>query len=230
METIQKPNPPRRHHYLPIKYQSGFCRDSLLWLFDRKTTTIRNAHPKNTCLESHYYSLQDKDGNRNTELETVFSKVEGATWPLIEKLEKNEQLSLIERTHLAEFVTLMRFRTPEFERAYNELTEGTMRLRTQHAFSSVEDTEKILNLEPKESRVTAHELYDFVQNDEYKITAHRNASLTSLLHLVSELTPEIMTLWWKVIHADAATSFITTDAPFILLPPKDFKAYGIRGY
>jgi hypothetical protein len=226
----QNINQPKRHHYLPQKYQEGFCRDGSLWLFDRKLGQFRNQTPINTCLERHFYSVEDGEGKKDAELEIVNAKVEGLAWPLIEKLESRQPLSLEERTHFAEFVTLMRFRTPEFERAYNEMSEGLMRRFTKDIFSSVEQTEKILNQEPKEERVTPQEIYEFVQSDEYRINVHRNASLKTMVDLVTELTPEIMALSWMIIHATPETSFVTTDAPFVLLPPRDFKAHGIRGY
>ena len=124
----------------------------------------------------------------------------------------------------------MWFRTPEFERAYNEMSEGLMKRITKDLFSSLDRTEEILRQEPKEERVTAEEIYQFVQSDEYRINFHRNASLRTMADLVTELTPEVMALNWAVVHATLDTSFVTTDAPFVLVAPNDFRSRGMVGF
>ncbi len=55
---------PKRHHFIPKRYLEGFCRDGFLSVYDREKGEYRRQTPKNTALQTHYYSLEDEHGRR----------------------------------------------------------------------------------------------------------------------------------------------------------------------
>ena len=84
---------PKRHHYLPQFYLKGFCRNEHLWVYDREKNEIRRQTPINTAIQTHYYSFENKDGEKNTEIESFLSEIEGLTKPILGKISNKLDIS-----------------------------------------------------------------------------------------------------------------------------------------
>ena len=92
---------PKRHHYLPQFYLENFCQNDGFWVFDREKNEFRQQTPKNTALKSHYYSAEDQDGAKHTEIELLLSRIEGHAKLVIAKLHARDTISKDEKKELA---------------------------------------------------------------------------------------------------------------------------------
>jgi hypothetical protein len=190
--------------------------------------------PRSTAVRNDYYSFVDALGNKDTTIENpVLSGIEGATIPVIRKLEERQEISLDDRMVLSLFVTLMLVRTTTFERTHNEMGEQLHKFRNRHLFSSPGAVAEMMKTLPEAMNTpdapTAQEIYEFVKDDEYTVKFHRNASLEMMLGLAIELTPVIAGLGWIIGHAASDAAFVTSDAPFVISPPPDWPFPDISG-
>src|SRR3972149_6577246 len=95
---------PKRHHYLPQFYLEGFCRDDLLWVYDRDEKEYRQQTPQNTAVQKYYYSFENDNGERDAEVEGLLSLVETYTKPIIDKINNRESIDGNEKETLSIFI------------------------------------------------------------------------------------------------------------------------------
>lgn len=230
---------PKRHHYLPEFYLKGFSRDKVLFVYDRELNEYREQNPKDTAVISHYYTLKDDEGKKNTEIETVLSQLEGDSKPIIEKLEKGETISEMDKECLSVFVSVLMNRVPDFEKSVNKVGEKLLEMTSNMLFcdeerikSSIDqyekDTGKKMDISPKK-------LFEAHKEGKFKYVINRNLSLNIMLKTSLDIAHYFKQMDWLLLHAPHMTSFITTDNPFVLIPPENLKSsvYGagiaIRG-
>jgi hypothetical protein len=104
----------KRHHYVPISYLRYFCaEDGMLSVYrkDEPLTVFRQA-PQNTAFHKYYHSQPLPNGkmDHNT-LEDLFSTLEDDWPPLIERLQRGENVN-DSLEYLLTFVGLQRVRVP----------------------------------------------------------------------------------------------------------------------
>jgi hypothetical protein len=217
-------NKPKRHHYLPQFYLNFYCRGGGLWLFDRERREYRQQTPKNTALKQHYYSTEATDGEKDTRIEELLSIVEGHAKIVIDKLVAREAITHNEKEELAIFVAFMIGRVPGFEKSVNEVHEQLIRHMCEVAFSDEARVQAIMDDRERDTgekpEVSAKDLVNFQKRGEYDIGIHRNASLELMLSLSMDLANYFQQMDWCVHHAPSKSTFITTDNPFVLIPPK----------
>mgnify|MGYP001161390673 CR=1 FL=1 len=218
---------PRRHHYPPRFYLNGFSRDDLLWIYDCELNEIRQQTPINTAVERDYYSIEDEDGNRNNAVEEYLSTVEDKARTAIQRLEAGENLNDDLRTHLSIFMALLLARTPVFEGAFNEHTQGKLRTLLKEMLS---DTEKakihfqdFAKKTGEELPVTPEKLVEFVSDDKnYEIDIHPVARIHSMLAAADSIHLKFFELRWNILHAQRDTSFLCSNNPCVILfHPRD---------
>ncbi len=74
------------------------------------------------------------------------------------------------------------------------------------------------------SDLTPEKIVEAAQNtDRYSIQFSSGESIKSMLSLLPRIGPMIGDMTWTVVHAPANKSFVTSDEPFVLLPPPDYK-------
>lgn len=224
---------PKRHHYLPEFYLKGFSRNKILFVYDRELNEYREQTPKDTAVISHYYTLKDDEGKKNLEIETFLSQLEGDTKPIIEKLEIGETISEEEKNVLSIFVSFLMNRVPDFEKSENDLHKKLIQMmgdmmfcdekRTKSVMDQYEqDTGKKLDVSPKE-------VFDFHKSVPHEYKIHRNLSLETMCKVSFDIANYFRQMDWRLLRAPHETSFITTDNPFVLLPPANHKSniYGV---
>ncbi len=82
---------PKRHHFVPRMLQKQFINaDGGLWTFDyrRPTKGVWCAKMDALLLQGHLYSHVRKDGSKDLELESFFSRLESEATPIVEKIIK----------------------------------------------------------------------------------------------------------------------------------------------
>lgn len=218
-------NEPKRHHYVPQFYLKNFADSAeRIWVYDRKTKEYRHQNVKDTALKNHYYRVE-KGGKYHTEVEKLLSEIEGLAAAAILKLENHEPLTENDRLHICLFVALQKTRVPDFEKGTNEMEEKMYRRITKELFSSVEVAEEAINKYKDEvaaiggGSVDAQQLFEFVQEDRYRVEIPRQNTIRAMLKIADHLMPYFMQMDWILLRAADGAAFITTDNPFTIFPP-----------
>lgn len=183
---------------------------------------------KDTAVMTHYYTLKDDEGKKNAMIETFLSQLEGDAKPIIEKLEISKGISEEEKELFAIFVSFLMNRVPDFEKSVNKIHEQIIKMMSNMMFQDEEraksvideyeqDTGKKMDISPKK-------LVDFHKNIPVKYKIHRNVSLEEMLKTSLEIAHCFKQMDWLLLHAPHITSFITTDNPFVLIPPVNHKS------
>ena len=225
---------PKRHHYIPQFYLRGFCRDDYIWVYDRNLNKYRRQTSANIGLQKHYYTFETPDGEKDTKIENMLSQIEGYSKPIIDKINSKEKIDNDEKSSLSVFIGFQSTRIPEFRKSFDDMSEQMMKFVNQMLVSDEARTEKLLkNYEEKTGKrteLTVKDFREFIIGDEYTIEFHDNWSLGSMLYSGFELSKYFLQMDWLILYAPDKTSFITSDAPFVLIPPNDYdpkRPYGV---
>ncbi|MBP7527333.1 MAG: DUF4238 domain-containing protein [Syntrophorhabdaceae bacterium] len=227
-------NGPKRHHYLPQFYLEGFCRDGYLWVFDRETSEFRRQTPVNTAIQKHYYTVEDKDGKKDTSIEAFLSEIEGASKPVIQKIEAKEQISDDDKYAMSVFIAFLMHRVPDFEKSVNKIGEHMIKHMADVMFSDEERAELMMKRYAEdrggdESEMSAKDLVAFHKSGAYKIDMHRNVSLRCMLNMSTDIANLFFQLDWILFHVPKKSSFVTSDSPVFIIPPVDWNANTVYG-
>jgi hypothetical protein len=226
-------NNPKRHHYLPQFYLRNFCRDGLLWVYDRERNEYRQQTPINTAIENQFYTAIGPDGEKHTHIEKFFSFIEGETKPIIEKIDNGQKIDPNEKGMLATFISFLKVRVPNFEKTVNEANEKMIKKVNQFMFSSEEQTaaliKKVEETTGKRQDISPKDLMDFVQGDRYTMNFQRELYLSTMIEMGQKMVMYFLSMDWLFLQSPSTSSFITSDSPFILIPPTDFDPKGFYG-
>ncbi|MCU0893328.1 MAG: DUF4238 domain-containing protein [Rhodospirillales bacterium] len=117
----------KRQHFVPemhLKHFVGTDPHGHVWTYDAKTGSVRSSTPKNTAIESYFYSFINIDGKMDTRVEQHLSDVESKASPTYEELlSEHVPLQTQGRADFANFLALMYVRTPGF-RCHKIRTRG----------------------------------------------------------------------------------------------------------
>lgn len=214
---------PKRQHFLPRFYLAGFGRNGFLAVYDRKQNQIRLQKPEDTGVIGHFYTSEDEQGQKRYELEQTLSEVESSAAPLIRKLESKEPLLPEEREHLAVFIALSMFRTPDLVDSLKLANGQMVKQMARFSFGTLEKARRLVRNHPdcpeseEELEKTAERLVKFVESDDYDVETHHQWALGMSLNMFSAIAPILVARNWLVLHSDSEKrSFITSDAPLIL--------------
>lgn len=227
-------NGPKRHHYLPQFYLEGFCRDGYLWVFDREANQLRRQTPVNTAIQRHYYTVEDKEGKRNTSIEGFLSEIEGASKPVIQKIAAKEEISDDDKYVLAIFIAFLMHRVPDFEKSVNKIAEHMIKDMANVMFSDERTAEQMMkryaeDAGDNEPDVSAKDLVALHKSGAYKINIHRNASLRCMLNISTDIANLFFQLDWIFFHAPKKNSFVTSDSPVFIIPPVNWNPNTVYG-
>jgi len=131
-----KSKEPRRHHYLPQWYQTGFAdTDGRLWLYDRKAQTYRKAHPRYVCCEKDLYTI-DPDGIQDQRIEReILQLIDGQGASAVRFLAGGARLDREWSESFSIFMAVLITRTPAFRSMMSQMYKATgeeiMRIMTK---------------------------------------------------------------------------------------------------
>lgn len=224
----------KRHHYLPQFYLEGFTdTEGLLWVYDREQKKLRKQPPKDTAVQGYYYAFTDKHGNKRNDIEEFFSRVESETKPLLEKIDQGDLPSTEEKLTLAVFVGFQKTRVPDFEKSVDEAGEKMIKRMNEFMFQSEETaSQTVRGFEAKTgSRLKCEpkDLVEFVQSGEYAIEFPREHSIKLMMDLGMDMVGPLVQMNWTFIQAPGRSSFISSDNPFVLVPPSEWDPKGFYG-
>lgn len=224
---------PKRQHYLPQFYLKNFCRDGLLWVYDRETNEYKQQTPLNTALQNQYYTALTPDSKKTTEIEKFLSVIENLAKPVITKIDSKKPISPQEKEALATFISFLKTRVPDYGKSVNEMFEKTMKKINLLMFSSEKQTAEVIKKYEEDTGqkigLSPKSLMDFVQGDRYKLGISKEWRLEMMMSLGAELIRYFLNMDWLFLEAPTKSSFITSDNPFVLVPPKDYDPKGFYG-
>ena len=222
---------PKRHHYLPQFYLKNFCKDGFLWVYDRDNDEYRQQTPINTAVKKKYYTAIGLDGKSHNEIEFVLANIEGETKHIIEKIIEKKFIDLEEKCILAIFIAFLYVRVPEFEMEINELTEKFFKRYNKLAIPNEKQAEIIIKqfAETKDQEnLSPKKMLDFVRNENYRIKFSREHSLSLMYALAREFPLIFIQMDWQIWYSSKNSSFITSDNPFVVTRPQNYKGpFGI---
>ncbi|MCJ7651790.1 MAG: DUF4238 domain-containing protein [Candidatus Lokiarchaeota archaeon] len=226
-------NATKRHHYLPQFYLKDFVYEKKLCVYDREKNEFRIQTPINTAIEKDYYTFLDKEGEKNKSVEKILADIEGRVIPVINKIRNQEIINDDDKGIMSLFLSLFIYRVPEFEKLSTEIAQKISEFTMKNLISSKEQAANWIEIYKKDTGksfdVSPEIIFEYAQNAQFEIILDRNTTLKQMLDLSLKNTNWLYNMDWEIFLAPKNSSFITTDNPFVLLPPKGFPI-GIRGY
>jgi hypothetical protein len=208
-----------QQHYLPRCYLENFTKDGLLWVFDRVTGEFRKQSPNTTAKQKHFYTVLRDDDSKDFGIERWFAeKVESRFTPIIAKLRRRENLTPDELSRLALFVSVLKVRTPQAAREYKNMAGELMKRSFQIAASHPEAADNMFDDYDDDA---AEKMAEFVRKGEYDIIPHQNDWLRAMLKLALANVRRFTSLKWFILHRRPTQSFVTSDAPFAVIPMRE---------
>ncbi len=212
-----------RNHYIPQRYQLGFANDAgKVWLFDRKTLHYRDGAPINIGVQRDFYTTVDSSGVPNDLVEKMLASLEAAVWPVLDRLGRRvDEINAEDREHLALFVALMRTRTPAFDQMSdnvgNTLFRWFVKAHNPTPEMVVEDYKKYAGetIDPSKAQY----IFDAIQSNKYFVEIPRQNKIKIMLNTALELGQAIVTMGWTIYWTTPDSTFVTSDNPFIVVPP-----------
>ena len=224
-------NTSKRHHYLPRFYLEGFSNTNILYVYDRKDDQYRKQTPLNTAIQKHYYTIDQKDGKKNIEIEKMLSQLEGNTKKVINNIMLRRTLSNTDKTIMSLFISFQWTRIPDFECMVNESMRSNIKKIGDILHKDVNRIKQTIQSYEKDTRdkieIEAAKLKEFWDRGNFDIVINRNASLDMMLKIAPECARFLSIMDWVLAIAPKGYSFITTDSPFVLVPSSDEKVKGV---
>jgi len=214
---------------LPIFYLKGFCRDGKLCVFDKKENRYNSQSPINTAVIKNYYTILDKSGKESADIETnFFAWLEGLTKPILDKVEGNNPLSDNERYILSVFVSFLLVRVPSFEEQSDDFV-GSIAKKMLLIQRDIDMQKKSENSKENGSdlnlAIEDDNFYRLLDEGKIAINLNKNHRLKWMLESGNYAAKYLFQMDWMFLHAPKRSSFITSDNPFILIPPAKSKKH-----
>lgn len=218
-------NVPRKHHYVPRFYQSGFADcDELLWVYDRKMMKYRRLHPKVVCCAQDFYAIKPEGAPLDSRVESEYlSKVDSTGATVIRALSNGKQPDGSEIRALAIFAAHQFTRTPSYRKAISRVFEQSAGQMLRLAFLNVERaTQSIDHLRVQtgyETPLTPESMVEAVNGNQLLIRATEGPFLNQLIEQAANIADVIEALDWQLLVSPHTTGFITCDDPVVIVPP-----------
>jgi Protein of unknown function (DUF4238) len=231
--------PPKRHHTTPILHLKHFTdTNDQVWTYDAETNDTRPAAPRNTAVQTHFYSAEGVGGTMDTRIEEYLAKVEGAAAPVYEALLRGELPGDYSqaRADFATFLALMYVRTPAMRRMRGEGYGRYLQILVYaHAFDdriferTVEGFERKRG-EPLDTETKKRLRRDMLDPSGYALEIPKEKTF-EVLNVADKLAPIFCKMRWSLLAAEHGY-FITSDNPLVrtVEPRAHHRMYGDHGF
>jgi hypothetical protein len=226
----QNQNPARNHHYLPQRYQNGFTKDGLIWVYDGEEGEFRPLPPKVNAVVRDFYSLDgletvEPDGLESLKsdvLEKELGGLEQRVWPLIDRLsDRHPAISASEKRELSLFFAFLYTRVPVFEDRLNNSKAQHLRSWVEEVFATPDD------LADKVKEATGESLpADQIGRLHAElprgltIESSRHNNLVDILDVTPIWAESFFNRAWEVLTAPREVAYILCDNPVVLVHPQ----------
>ena len=157
--------------------------------------------------------------------------IEGDTKPIIDKINNKEIINLDEKLILTAFISLLHSRVPYYEKEHNEILDKYIKIYNKKIFLNKKNTKKLIERFTKnkeEKSISPESMIDFIKKGHYTIKANKEWTLESMFDMARTFSLYLFQMNWQFCYS-YKSSFATSDNPFVLIPPSDFKKKGIHG-
>jgi len=211
---------PKKQHYLPRFYLAGFDKDGKVWVHDKERNVFEQRNPKTLATRKHYYSVDNEKGEKDLAVEHVLGMVENTAAKIIKKLDAGKWIDYWDKIHLAQFVALMKFRVPVFERYFADVSEASIKQKMMDDFPTVEAVQEKLEELGKDEPTNlekARDIFEGLQDPKYRVHSNAAARIAAMLVFTLEISRTLALLEWTFVVAPEGTSFVTSDDPVLVL-------------
>ena len=157
--------------------------------------------------------------------------IEGKTKPIIDKINNKEEIDLDEKIILTAFISLLHSRVPYFEKEHDEILGKVLKIYNKIIFSNKENTQKLIEQFAKnkeEKSISPESMMDFIKKEQYTIKVNKEWTLESMFDMARAFSIYLFQMDWQFCYS-SKSSFVTSDNPFVLIPPNDYKKRRIFG-
>ncbi len=209
---------------MPEFYLKRFCRDKNLWVYDAEREEIALRFPETIAIKKRFYSAQGAARVKEHDPEIFLSKLESKAAPVIDRVDMGGSLSATDKYFLSLFAGLLKCRVPYFERWISDLNDavGKQLLKARYA-SEQELREHLQELgsDSKDDPDLPTRLFENIQEEKYGVDTPKNWRIGMMFRIAQVICEEIIQMDWTVLRAPDSTSFVTSDNPFVVIPPDD---------
>jgi len=215
-------------HYLPRCYLDAFTAEQRLHVFDRATGKLRRDTPMNVAAITDYYILKNESGEREERIEHgLLANLETSASPVLRRLANCEAISDHEHDVVATFLAFLCTRIPAFEETYAEINNHLGQEAFRRAARTPERAAKFVAEHPKTFPYSAEEFCTFVNSDELYFPPDKRERIRLMIESAEPLIEGFKSMDWWLWRARDKRRFVTSDAPFGLLPlPGALPTYG----
>lgn len=217
---------PRKHHYVPQFYLSGFTAEpgsSRLYVLDKEARRSYPSRINDAACERDFYIVEVEDEGDPFAVEKFFSTIEASGAEALRFITEHRTVpdGELYRKFIA-FLAVMTIRGPGvidmIEKPFAQIIKNVL----WYATSSKEAFERFMADGSAEERaevegLTFKQARDFVRSDEYTVSMGQNFKLSLLFTMLEPAEPLLAERNWAVVAAaDGAPDFICSDRPSTL--------------
>jgi Protein of unknown function (DUF4238) len=221
----KKAKDPRKHHYVPVFYQSNFTNEAgLLWVYDRERGTYKELHPRVVCFEKDLYAVKPENKPRDMQVELkVLGLVDSLGFRGIRDFQIGKPNSEAEQ-EVAFFMAFQWNRVPTISRDIRTTYAKAIEELGRITFANVERAKAVMEKYERDTgetlEVTPESMVESVQGKQFDIVATETAFVATMMEQAMSLTRVLLRLDWEVLVACEETGFIICDCPVAVVPPR----------
>jgi hypothetical protein len=230
-------NEPRRHHYLPQFYLSGFSSpNGELWLTGLKDGKTWKGTPTSVGHQRDFYRVEDLPGVGPNDLERKLADFEGSAASVVRGISTSKQLPEDEDafSYLINLVALMVARVPRTREVFSRPIVETSRMmlqilasderRLRSAYEGARQKDPSLPENPDYDKMR-----ETVSTGRYVLNVSQNYQLKQLFEIADTVLPLLAERLWSLLIAPEGVDFLTSDCPVAIewtrpQPPSPFGA------
>lgn len=205
-----------------------------MWVHDKEPAEdqdpIRERGVKNLSTETHYYSVETRDGGYDPKPERVLGRLEGRAARIVRGLRYGSGLHPHEQAALAVFVALMKFRVSSYRkwsRGYVAENEAKIKKRAFPSVEAMRENLRRLGRPEAEDPDRIEEAFRDIHSGDLKMVLSKNHMLEHMFRHSQKIAEALFQFDWTFAWAPKGSSFATSDDPVLLLDgdlraPEDF--------
>ena len=213
---------PKKHHYLPEFYLRRFCRDRTLWIYDAERKEIARRFPETIAIKKNFYSIEGKKVTEKYQAEMMLSQLESMTAPVIDRVDAGGRFSVRDKYYVSLFASLLKSRVPNFERWISDLNDAVGKQFLKARYTSEQELCEHLQELGRDSMDDPDlpgRLFDSIHKEDYSVHTPKNWRIGMMLRIALAVSEDIFQMEWTILRAPEATSFVTSDNPFVVISP-----------
>jgi len=208
-----------------------------VWTYDAATGRRWSAIPEETCVQTHFYSAERRDGTMDTRLEEFLSQVESCAAPVYERLLKLRTPEDAQaRFYFAQFLAIMHCRTTAMRRMAGEI-QGRGAQILSYAYANNPQAFESLTRRFEQERgkkvdpLLKEKVRQAMLNPKgYEMEIAKESTFIAL-GASDKLAPILNQMKWSIAVAEHGY-FVTSDNPLVrqVAPKTAHPIYGDHGF